>query len=73
MVDEPVLETLSLLTCRQPRGSQVLSTQRYHPPTTARPSVSILSYGRSIYGREITENIKDKRVAEKVVTGREIW
>ena len=28
-VDGPLLETRSLLTCHQPRGSQVLSTQRY--------------------------------------------
>ena len=38
-VDGPLLETHSLLTCHQPRGSQVLSTQRCYPPTTARPKV----------------------------------
>ena len=38
-VDGPLLETRSLLTCHQPRGSQVLSTQRCYPPTTARPKV----------------------------------
>ena len=38
-VDRPLLETHSLLTCHQPRGSQVLSTQQCYPPTTARPKV----------------------------------
>ena len=38
-VDGPLLETRSLLTCHQPRGSQALSTQRCYPPTTARPKV----------------------------------
>ena len=38
-VDGPLLETRSLLTCHQPRGSQALSTQWCYPPTTARPKV----------------------------------
>ena len=38
-VDRPLLETHSLLTCHQPRGSQVLSMQQCYPPTTARPKV----------------------------------
>ena len=46
--DGPLLETHSL-TCRQPRGSQVLSTQRFYPPTTARPKVYLyLHIGRNI-------------------------
>ena len=48
-VDGPLLETHSLLTCHQQRGSQVLSTQRFYPPTTACPKVYLyLHIGRNI-------------------------
>ena len=43
-VDGPLLENHSLLTCHQPRDSQVLSTQRFYPPTTARPKVYLYLY-----------------------------
>ena len=47
-VDGPLLETHSLFTCRQPLGSQVLSTQRFYPPTTACPKVYLyLHIGRN--------------------------
>ena len=39
LVNMPSTVTHSLLTCHQTRGSQVLSTQRCCPPTTARPKV----------------------------------
>ena len=41
-VDGPLLETHSLLTCRQPRVSQVLSTKWFYPPTSAHPKVYLL-------------------------------
>ena len=34
-VDGPLLEIHSFSTSRQPMGSQVLSAQRFYPPTTA--------------------------------------
>ena len=44
VVGGPLFETHSLLTCRQPRGSQALSTEQFYPPTTARPKVSLNTY-----------------------------
>ena len=48
-VDGPLPETHSSLTCSQPRGSQILSTQRFYPPTTARLKVCLyLHIGKNI-------------------------